>query len=138
VPVVGKLPLSVADLQTVPLVEEDGPFRLVKFSGTGAWVPIPGWRVVLNAEDPVALLVDSDQLPTPSTNQPEEVLVIVDRAQHQWQTDSYFAIDQDGQLQLSWFEEAPDQPLLGRVILVMRPKKILDEQYTKDPWQIDE
>jgi hypothetical protein len=137
-PVVGKLPLSVDDLQAVPLVEENGPFRLVKFSGTGAWVPIPGWQVVLNAEDPIALLVDSDQLPTPSTNQPEELLLLVDRAQRQWQADSYFAIDQDGQIQLQWFEEAPDQALLGRVILVMRPKKILDEQFTKDPWQIDE
>jgi len=27
---------------------------------------------------------------------------------------------------------------LGRVVLVMRPKKVLDEDYTQELWQIDE
>jgi len=39
---------------------------------------------------------------------------------------------------LSWFETSPDIAILGRVVLVMRPKKILDEDYTKDGWQIDD
>ena len=68
-PVVGKLPLPQAALQAVPLVEETGPFRLVKFSGEGAWVPVPGWQVILNAEDPVVLISDSDRLASPSTRQ---------------------------------------------------------------------
>lgn len=137
-PIVGKLPLTKADLQAVPLLEELGPFRMVQFSGQGAWVPVPGWQVVLRAEDPVVLLSPSDQLPVKLPGTPEEVLVVVDRAERQWDDSSYFVLEQAGQLQLQWFEAAPEVPLLGRVILVMRPKKILDEAVNQELWQIDE
>ncbi|MBD2122222.1 RuBisCO accumulation factor 1 [Trichocoleus sp. FACHB-262] len=137
-PVVGKLPLTLADLQAVPLTEEVGAFRMVQFSGTGAWVPVPGWKVLLGAEDPVVLLCDSNHLPAPLPGQPEEILVVVDRAQRQWNANSYFVVAQDQQLELQWFEEAPSLPLLGQLILVVRPKRIIDEDLTKDAWQIDE
>lgn len=137
-PVVGKLPLTQADLQAVPLVEETGAFQLVQFSGTGAWVTIPGWQVIRTAEDPIVLLGDSDRLPTPLPGAIEEVVIVVDRAQRQWNDQSYFVIAEAEQLQLRWFAESPDVPLLGRVVLVMRPKKVLDEDYTKELWQIDE
>lgn len=137
-PVVGKMPLTQADLQAIPLIEEIEPFRLVKFSGEGVWVPVPGWQVVLNAEDPVVILSDSDRLPTPLPGLPEEVLVVVDRSQRQWDTNSYFVVELAGQLEFQWFEEAPDLPLLGRILVMMRPKRIFDEEGTKDLWQIDE
>lgn len=137
-PVVGKLPLTQDDLQAVPLTEEIGAFRMVKFSGTGAWVPVPGWKVLLAAEDPVALLCDSARLPSPLPGKPEEVLVVVDRAQRQWNADSYFVVAQEQNLELQWFEEAPIIPLLGQMILVVRPKRIVDEDLTKDAWQIDD
>ena len=141
-PVVGKLPLTRGDLQAVPLLDTIGPFRLVKFTGTGAWVPMPGWQVIQAAEDPVVLLCDSDRLPTPLPGNPEEVLIVVDRAQRKWDAessiDSYFIVEQAEQLQLQWFETSPESPLLGRVVLIMRPQKILDQEYSKDPWQIDE
>ncbi|MEG4091861.1 RuBisCO accumulation factor 1 [Microcoleus sp. Pol12B4] len=138
VPVVGKLPLSTTDLVAVPLPEEIEPFRMVKFSGAGAWVAIPGWQVILNAEDPVAVLGMSDKLPVPLQGKVEEVLIIADRAQRQWDAESYFLADNGGNLELYWFEQSPDIPILGRVVLVMRPKKIVDEDYTKDGWQIDD
>lgn len=137
-PVVGKLPLTQADLRAVPLIEETEPFRLVRFSGEGAWVPIPGWQVVLDAEDPVVILSQSDHLPTPLPGKSGEVLIVIDRAQRQWDTDNYFVIESAGQLEIQWFTDAPDLPLLGRVLLVLRPKKILDEAVKKDLWQIDE
>lgn len=141
-PVVGKLPLSVDDFKQVPMVEVEEPFGLVKFSGTGAWVAVPGWQVILNAEDPVTVLSSTDQLPTPPSGQlfeqPEEVLIVVDRAKREWDDNSYFLVNHQGQLELQWFEETPSLPLLGRVILVMRPKRVLDQDYTKDPWQMDE
>ncbi len=137
-PVVGKLPLTKADLQAVPIVEETGAFQLVQFSGTGAWVPIPGWQVIRTAEDPIVLLGDSDRLPTPLPGAIGEVVIVVDRAQRQWNDQSYFVIAEEEQLQLRWFAESPDVPLLGRVVLVMRPKKVLDEDYTQELWQIDE
>ena len=137
-PVVGKLPLTKADLQAVPLIDEVGPLRLVKFSGQGVLVTVPGWQVVLNAEDPVAILSDSDALPTNLPGKLEEVLVVVDRAVREWEKDNYFVVELAGHLEFQWFAEAPDLPLLGRVILVIRPKRILDEEATKDLWQIDE
>lgn len=138
IPLVGKFPLTKADLQAVPLVEEVEPFGMVQFSGAAAWVPVPGWQVIRLAEDAIALLCASDTLPTPLPGNVEEVLVIVDRAQRQWNASSYFLVEQGEFLQLQWFDAAPASPLLGRVILVMRPKKVLDEDYTKDPWQMDE
>ncbi|MBE9185676.1 hypothetical protein IQ270_13460 [Microcoleus sp. LEGE 07076] len=138
VPVVGKFPLSASDLLAVPLPEEIEPFRMVKFSGAGAWVAIPGWQVILNAEDPVAVLEMSDRLPVPLQGKVEEVLIIADRAQRQWDAESYFLADNGGNLELYWFETAPELSILGRVVLVMRPKKIVDEDYTKDGWQIDD
>jgi hypothetical protein len=137
-PVVGKLPLSIADLQAVPLIEPQGTFQLVQFSGTGAWVSLPSWQVIYAAEDPIAFLADSDRLPNNDLEIVEEVLIVVDRAEREWQDNSYFAIEQDGQIQIDWFEDAPEKTLLGRVILVLRPKKVLDEGYNKELWQIDE
>jgi hypothetical protein len=64
--------------------------------------------------------------------------VVIDRAQREWEPDNYFVVAVAGQLEFQWFAEAPDLPLLGRVILVIRPKRILDEEATKDLWQIDE
>lgn len=138
IPVVGKLPLSPAELQAVPLIEEAGAFQIVEFSGTGAWVPVPGWQVILAAEDPVAVLTTDEQLPIAPEGPPEEVLVILDRAQRDWHEFSYFVVDQDDQLAIQWFDTPPEQRLLGRVLLIMRPKKVLDENYNKELWQLEE
>jgi hypothetical protein len=137
-PVVGKLPLTKADLQAVPIVEATGSFQMVKFSGTGAWAAIPGWQVVRVAEDPIVIIEQSDRLPIPLDGRPEEVLVVVDRAQRQWNDISYFIITEAENLQIRWFDSPPDVPLLGQVVLVLRAKKVLDEEYTKELWQLDE
>ncbi len=138
VPVVGQMPLTPVDLQAVPIVEETGPFRMVKFAGQQAWVPLPGWQILLNAEDPVVILCNSDRLPSQTSTTLGPVLVVVDRSQREWDANNYFVIDQSGQIEFQWFETEPSLPLLGRVIVVVRPKKILDEEVTKDFWQIDE
>lgn len=137
-PVAGKLPLKVADLHAVPMLEETGIFAIVQFSGIGAVMTVPGWQVIRSAEDPVAILGQSDRLPVPLEGDAEEVIIVIDRAQRDWNADSYFAISEGEQLELQWFEEAPTVSLLGRVILVMRPKKVLDEAYTTELWQLDE
>jgi hypothetical protein len=138
IPVVGQLPLALEDFKAVPFIEPVGSFGMVQFAGACAWVAVPGWQVVRLAEDPIALLSTSDSLPTPLPGPPEPVLVIIDRAERIWDEHSYFLIVQEEQLQLQWFTEAPETALLGRLILIMKPKKVLDEDYTKDPWQIDE
>ncbi|BAY43231.1 hypothetical protein SAMD00079811_08100 [Scytonema sp. HK-05] len=138
VPVVGELPLAPKDLQAVPVIEEIEPFRMVKFAGEQAWVPLPGWQVLLNAEEPVVILCKSDRFPNQTQNVSQPVLVVIDRQQREWDANSYFVVDNSGELDFQWFETAPEIPLLGRIIVIVRPKKILDENVTKDVWQIDE
>lgn len=138
VPVAGELPLKTQDLQAVPIVEQIEPFRMVKFAGEQAWVPLPGWQVVLAASDPVVILCKSDRLPNQTQPKSETVLVVCDRAVQEWDNGSYFVVDNAGELDFQWFETAPSIPLLGRIVVVVRPKKILDEEITKDSWQIDE
>jgi Rubisco Assembly chaperone C-terminal domain/Rubisco accumulation factor 1 alpha helical domain/Rubisco accumulation factor 1 helix turn helix domain len=137
-PVVGKLPLQTADLKAVPLVETEGKFGMVRFEGTGAWVGLPSWQVVLSAEDPVILLADSTELPSSPDTLPEEVLVLVDRAERSWDEGNHFAVDRAGVLEIAWFDAVPEVTILGKVVLVLRPNKVLDEDYNKELWQIDE
>ncbi len=146
IPVVGKLPISKVDLMAAPLTVELGKFRLVKFDGAGAFVAIPSWKVILDAEDPVALIADSaeliaDLIPGAAN---EEILIIVDRSQRQWQLESYFLVENlpDGKLAFAWFLEPPTDnflgKILGKMILVLRPKKVLDEDFRKDLWELEE
>ncbi|MDX2272367.1 MAG: RuBisCO accumulation factor 1 [Cyanobacteriota bacterium] len=143
-PVVGQLPLSKADLQSVPVITPTTPFRLVQFSGSGMWVGIPGWQTILAAEDPVVILYSAQQLTAIRDisvvllDEQEMVLLVLDRADRQWQTDSYFVLEGRNGVEVDWFEEAPELPLLGRVLMIVRAPHILDEHLTKDPWQIDE
>jgi hypothetical protein len=138
VPVVGQLPLTAKDLQGVPMVEEVGSFRMVKFAGEQAWVPLPGWQVILAADDPVALMCESDRFSSRPTTSPESVLVVCDRADREWDERAYFVIESNGNLEFQWFDTAPSIPLLGKIIVILRPKRVLDVDYNKDAWQIDE
>ncbi|WP_413160910.1 RuBisCO accumulation factor 1 [Capilliphycus salinus ALCB114379] len=126
-PVVGEFPLTLEDLKAVPITDEEKPFGMVKFSGQGAWIPLPGWQVITNAEDPVVIIGKSDSLPNPLPGKVEPVLVVIDRSQRNWEADRYFLVERDNQLELQWFEEDTEVPLLGQLILIMRPKKVLDE-----------
>ena len=138
-PVAGQLPMESAALMAVPLLEPEEPFDIVHFSGMGAWVAVPNWLVLMNSGDPVTGLCDSALLPGATEDTPkEEVLVAIDRANQEWERDSYFAIDDDGELRLAWFEEPPELEILGKVVLVLRPKRIFDEEVVKELWQVEE
>jgi len=137
-PVVGQLPLTTADWQNTPSVQSTGAFQLVQNEWKGALVALPGWQVILKAQDPVTILCNSSQLPTQLTGSPENLLLVIDRSEQEWDVNRYFLVDQAGQLQVQWFPEAPTVPILGSLLLVLRAKRILDEGQTKDLWQIDE
>jgi hypothetical protein len=111
---------------------------MVKFSGSGAWIPLPGWQVITKAEDPVVIIGKSDTLPTPLPGKVEPVLVVIDRSQRQWEADRYFLVEQDNKLELQWFEEDPNLSLLGQLILIMRPKKVLDESQIGNLMQFED
>lgn len=137
-PVVGQLPLKSADYKNVPVLKSTGAFQLTQVSQQQMLVAVPGWQVILKARDPVGILCNLTQLSDQQTDNPETLLAIVDREETQWNAESYFAVDQSGNLEIQWFPDSPDVTLLGRLILVLRPKKILDEPLSRDVWQIDE
>lgn len=139
IPVVGEMPLKPQDLQAVPMVDEIGSFRMVRFAGEQAWVPLPGWQVILATVDPVVILTSSDRLPNQTANNlSETVLVLIDRAQREWSDGSYFVVDNSGELDFQWFETKPELSILGRIIVIVRAKKVLDEDFNKDSWQLEE
>ena len=102
------------------------------------FMPFPGWQAVRTAEDPIALLCQSDRLPDFPTENVEEVAILVDRAATQWDVNSYLIAERDGKVEIFWFEEEPEFPSLGRVVLVLRPKRIVDENVILEPWQMDD
>ncbi|MEM9543002.1 MAG: RuBisCO accumulation factor 1 [Cyanobacteria bacterium P01_E01_bin.42] len=138
IPVAGTLPLKSADLETVPPLEEIEPFRIVKFASSVTCVPVPGWQAILKAKNPIAILGKSDELPEPPSGKPEEVVIVVDRDSREWDANSYFLVDSEGELAIHWFPEAPDRRIIGRIAVILRPKKILDENNILEPWQMDD
>ncbi len=139
IPVVGQMPLTIDDLKAVPVAVPENPFGMVTFSGTGAWIAVPGWQVIFQSEDPVGLLTRARQLPNyPAEAADEPVLLVVDRANREWQDDGYFLVAQAEQLTMHWSPSPIDAPILGKVVLILRPKRILDEDYNRQPWQLDE
>ena len=137
VPLAGSYPLSSQEIEAVAKVEIEQPFSQIE-ANTGTYVPIPGWQAVLKADDPVGYLCKSDRLPKSLAGKVEEVLVILDRTNKNWDINSYFIVEIEGKLELRWFESPPDMPIVGQLVLVLRPKKILDEGNITEPWQMDD
>ena len=137
VPLAGSYPLSSQEISAVAPVEIQQPYSFIQASG-GAYIPIPGWQAVLKAKDPVAYLCPSNILPKYLGGKVEEVLVIIDRAQQDWNDNSYFVVEIEGKLEIRWFENEPDESIVGQLIFILRPKKILDEGNITQPWQMDD
>ncbi len=137
IPLAGSYPLTGKDLAAVTKVEPQGVFSTITTTG-GSFIPVPGWQAILKARDPVSYLCPSDRLPTSITNKVEQVLAIVDRAHREWNVNSYFVVEIDGQAEIKWLETAPDLPIIGQLVLILRPKKILDEGNLTQPWQMDD
>jgi Rubisco Assembly chaperone C-terminal domain/Rubisco accumulation factor 1 alpha helical domain/Rubisco accumulation factor 1 helix turn helix domain len=138
IPFAGSFPLTKQDIESVSAIAAREPFRIIEINGGGNFVPIPGWQAILAASDPIAILIDSDRLPKPLPGKPEPVIVAIDRQAKQWNDNSYFLVEANQNLELQWFAEEPNLPILGQVIVVLRPKKILDENNLTEPWQMDD
>ena len=139
IPVLGQWPIQTSDLTSIPVLDEEGAFRIVRHDGASAWFAVPGWQVISQAEDPIAFLAKSDELDLNIPEPIEPVAIIIDRAQREWSDESYFVTDDQGQLTIQWFTEAPSEKLLGKIILIMRPQKVASEELQNDDlWHIDE
>lgn len=137
-PVAGTLPLATETLQQVAAIAPTQPFNVVPAQQAHPMVSLPSWQSVLTAVDPVVIFHQTDQLPQPIPGKPEPVLLLIDRAKTDWDDNSYFAVDVDGQLALGWYPEQPEMTIVGKVVVVMRPKKVFDENNLHEPWQMDD
>ena len=137
IPVAGTFPLDKATFEKINGLEAKEPFRVVEIESNSTIVPVPGWQSILKAVDPVGIFIQSDQLPTSISGKSEEVLLIVDRSMKEWDISQYLLVEEEGKLQVKWFENEPDYLILAQVILVLRPKKILDENHLLQPWQFE-
>lgn len=138
IPLAGSDPLTRQQIEAVTSVKIQEPFRSIQISAPGTFVPVPGWQTLLKASDPVGYLCQSDLLPKALLGKVEEVLVILDRACQEWNDQSYFIVEIENKLEIQWFEETPDLPIVGQLILILRPKNIFDENNLIEPWQMDD
>ena len=137
VPLAGSYPLGNQEIQAINKVEIKQPFGNVQATG-GTYIPVPGWQTVLKADDPVAYLCPSNLLPKYLGGNIEEVLIILDRTNKTWDVGSYFVAEIEEKLEVRWFETEPNVPIVGQLVLILRPKKILDEGNLTQPWQMDD
>ncbi len=137
VPLAGSYPLGNQEIQAIDKVEIKQPFSNIQATG-GTYIPVPGWQTVLKADDPVAYSCPSNLLPKYLGGNIEEVLVILDRTNKTWDVGSYFVVEIEEKLEVRWFETEPNVPIVGQLVLILRPKKILDEGNLTQPWQMDD
>jgi hypothetical protein len=138
VPVAGEMPLTLTEIEAAAAIASQAPFSITQYNGTGAVVPIPGWQAVLKAADPVAIVMPLEDLPNAPDGAVEPALVVVDRQAREWNTNSYFLLAKGDRVSVEWYPEPPSDPIVGQVVLVLRPKKILDEGNILEPWQMDD
>jgi Rubisco Assembly chaperone C-terminal domain/Rubisco accumulation factor 1 alpha helical domain/Rubisco accumulation factor 1 helix turn helix domain len=137
-PVAGKFPLPSSVLASVPKVESPDTFQITHNNWTGGWISLPGWKVIASAEDPIAIIAPKDTLELKISEQSEETIVVIDRSATEWDEFNYLAIDRDGQLAIEWFDTAPELPILGTLVLIIRPKRKLEASNPKDLWEIED
>lgn len=136
VAVAGKLPVTSQVLIDSPTAKVLNIFGVIR-PNDGNWVGLPGWQTVTAAVSPVAILAINKEL-IPNAETEEEILLLIDRAVTDWDENKYFAIDRDGQVAVDWFSSAPTEPILGQLVLVLRPKRMLSVSNQDALWQNEE
>jgi hypothetical protein len=146
-PVAGSLPLETAAWEGIPSSQPQGPFGWVNSPAEQTWMALPAWPVIQKAGDPVILQVENRLLgsllglPVPAGEEQDPVLLVVDRAARVWegaQMAGFFLVDRAGSLAVEWIEDSPSSPLLGQVLMAVRPPRVFDEVLAQDPWQLEE
>jgi len=142
IPFAGALPLPPEAIAPIPLILPQPPFGVVHTEGPSAWIALPGWHSIRDAEDPVAVTCTASYL-EPLIDQAiapgeELLLLVVDRAQRLWHPDSFFLVERDGTLALTWSEAAPETKIWGRLVLAVRPKRYFDEAAAQELWHLEE
>mgnify|MGYP007051594990 CR=1 FL=1 len=144
-PVAGSLPLATDIWEQIPAGKPQGPFGWVTSPAEQTWMALPAWPVMQKAGDPVVLPVENGLLgsllglPVAPEEERDPVLLVVDRAVRIWEgTAGFFLLDRAGAVTVAWIEDSPPSPLLGQVLLAVRPPRVFDEELAQDPWQLEE
>ena len=86
-------------------------------------VAIPGSELITNALDPVAIIVKNTVLGV-SAMEEVEMLVVVDREDREFTTNSFFLFTRgvDQQLSIHWMDTLhPDFKIVGKIVLCVMP-----------------
>ncbi len=135
-PVAGKLPLKATDVAAIPRATAVGAFSLVNTTWQ-RWVGLPGWQMVVSAIDPIVVFMTNQDL-IKDADEDEELLMLVDRGVTEWNDFKYFMVDRSGELVIDYFATLPSEPIVGQLVLVLRPKRMLATGDQHDLWQIEE
>ena len=134
VPLAGAMPLSLETWQQTLSVATKGIFGVSRITSTKEVVALPGWSTLRKAIDPVAIMTDRDL----ATGKPETVLLVIDRAVQEWNQYSHFLFLEGKEILIGWFSTPPTQPILGQLILVLRPKYMIERAAEVDSWEMED
>jgi hypothetical protein len=137
-PVAGTFPLTSSDIANIPIFQVIEPYGIVKIKENIDIVSIPSWQVILKAQHPAVIFCRSEDLPKQTSTKSEQLLVVVDLAIKEWDVKNYWLIEEEEKLKFNWFQSNPNCKILGQLLLILRPKKILDEDNLTQPWQMDD
>ncbi len=137
VPVAGKLPIASQVLKDIATIRIVNSFGVIDTANAPHWVGLPGWQTVSAVINPVVIFTLNKQL-IPDAETEEELLLLIDRAVTDWDEYKYFAVDRNGQVAVEWFSAAPTETILGQLVLILRPKRMLVTGDQHDLWQIEE
>lgn len=138
VPIAGTFPIDSNLLTAVPQIAPTGIFQIVTTTWQHGWLTLPGWGVLARAADPIAVIANADALPVEIPGKPLDSVLIIDRQITQWSEFNYYAVDRDGRLAIEWFATEPTVPLLGQLLLILRPKAASDPDNPKDLWELED
>ncbi|MGY6528489.1 MAG: RuBisCO accumulation factor 1 [Cyanobacterium sp.] len=137
-PVVGTFPLTSSPFDNIPVLSPQEPFDIVEVSQTMSLVSIPTWQVVLQAKKPVVIKAHTHDLPQQQDEKNEPVLVVVDAHNTEWSSQYYFLVNHGGEIKFSWLPTQGEEEILGRLLVILKARRILDENNLTEPWQMDD
>lgn len=131
---IGSTPLRLETWQQTPSITAQGIFGVSQLTTTQEVVTLPGWSTLRKAVDPVAIMTQND---LPNGKQ-ESVLLVIDRAAREWNQYSHFLFLEGEEILMGWFKESPTQLLLGQLILMLRPKYMIERAAEVDGWELED
>ncbi len=130
VPLAGNWPLTLEAWQRVLTVKSSGSFGVCR--AAGEFVALPGWQVLRQVGEAVGVLADAPVVGLPPG---ETVLLVFDRTQTTWRPQGYFLCGVDSP-EISW--DCADQKIWAQLVLVLRPKSVLERAKEDDIWEDQE